>query len=151
MSLTPTTNTFATSTTAAATSAVNAGESPIAPSKLTEAAQQFEALFLQQVLKSMRKAGDVLAADALRSRELDTYRDYYDGVLAEQLASQKAVGIADMLERQLQGGVATAQTPSAAVAEPAASAIPAAASSNSLAAPVRAEWHLPSSKTHKRI
>ncbi|EIK45747.1 lytic transglycosylase, catalytic [Cellvibrio sp. BR] len=74
------------------------------PSALEAAAEQFEALFLQQVLKQMRKAGDVLAADnPMRSRELDTMRDFYDGMLADTLASKRQTGIADLLVQQLSG------------------------------------------------
>jgi soluble lytic murein transglycosylase len=74
------------------------------PSGLEAAAEQFEALFLQQVLKQMRKAGDVLAADnPMRSRELDTMRDFYDGMLADTLASKRQTGIADLLVKQLSG------------------------------------------------
>jgi len=68
------------------------------------AAEQFEALFLQQILKQMRKAGDVLAADSpMRSRELDTMRGFYDEVLADTLAGKKQTGIADLLVKQLSG------------------------------------------------
>jgi soluble lytic murein transglycosylase len=74
------------------------------PSALEAAAEQFEALFLQQVLKQMRKAGDVLAADnPMRSRELDTMRDFYDGMLADTLATKRQTGIADLLVQQLSG------------------------------------------------
>lgn len=74
------------------------------PSALEAAAEQFEALFLQQVLKQMRKAGDVLAADnPMRSRELDTMRDFYDGMLADTLATKRQTGIADLLVKQLSG------------------------------------------------
>lgn len=77
---------------------------PAPNGQLEMAAEQFEALFLQQVLKQMRKAGDVLSADSpLRSRELDTMRDFYDGVLAETLAGKKQTGIADLLVKQLSG------------------------------------------------
>lgn len=81
------------------------GISGAAPNgQLGMAAEQFEALFLQQVLKQMRKASDVLSADSpLRSRELDTMRDFYDGVLAETLAGKKQTGIAEMLVKQLSG------------------------------------------------
>jgi soluble lytic murein transglycosylase len=73
-------------------------------STLEAAAEQFEALFLQQVLKQMRKAGDVLAADSpMRSRELDTMRDFYDGMLADTLATKRQTGIADLLVKQLSG------------------------------------------------
>src|SRR5690554_2385143 len=72
--------------------------------QLQAAAEQFEALFLQQILKQMRKAGDVLSEDSLmRSRELDTMRDLYDEVLAEHLAEQRQTGIADMIVQQLGG------------------------------------------------
>ena len=72
--------------------------------ELTLAAEQFEALFLQQILKQMRKASDVLSADnPMRSRELDTMRDFYDEILAETLAGKKQTGIADLLVQQLSG------------------------------------------------
>ena len=81
------------------------GASGVAPNHQLEiAAEQFEALFLQQVLKQMRKASDVLSADSpLRSREMDTMRDFYDGVLADTLAGKKQTGIADLLVKQLSG------------------------------------------------
>lgn len=82
----------------------DAGVNSARNSSLELAAEQFEALFLQQVLKQMRKAGDVLSADnPMRSRELDTMRDFYDGVLADTLASKRQTGIADMLVQQLSG------------------------------------------------
>lgn len=73
-------------------------------SQLQVVAEQFEALFLQQVLKQMRKAGDALAAEnPMRSREMSTMHDFYDGVLADTLASKKQTGIADLLVAQLSG------------------------------------------------
>lgn len=72
--------------------------------QLQAAAEQFEAMFLQQILKQMRKASDVLSEDSLmRSRELDTMRDFHDEVLAEHLASQRQTGIASMIVQQLGG------------------------------------------------
>ncbi|WP_323815609.1 transglycosylase SLT domain-containing protein [Cellvibrio sp. NN19] len=80
-------------------------------SALDMAAEQFEAMFLQQVLKQMRKAGDALAADnPMRSRELDTMRDFYDGVLAENLSGKRQTGIADMLVKQLSGNAGEAES-----------------------------------------
>ncbi|VXC26838.1 Lytic transglycosylase catalytic subunit subunit [Pseudomonas sp. 8AS] len=76
-------------------------------SQLEVAAEQFEALFLQQILKQMRKAGDVLAEGSpMHSRELSTMRDFHDEVLAETLAGQKQAGIASLLVTQLSGGPA---------------------------------------------
>ncbi|WP_434457190.1 transglycosylase SLT domain-containing protein [Stutzerimonas urumqiensis] len=72
--------------------------------QLEVVSEQFEALFLQQILKQMRKAGDALSADnPMRSRELSTMRDFYDEVLADTLAEKRQTGIADMLVRQLSG------------------------------------------------
>lgn len=87
--------------------------------QLEVVSEQFEALFLQQILKQMRKASDVLTADnPMRSRDLDTMRDFYDELLADTLAQKKQVGIADMLVRQLSGGaeqVAAARDPMTAL------------------------------------
>lgn len=86
---------------------------PVAGQKteLELAAEQFEAMFLQQVLKQMRKAGDVLAADnPLHSRDMDTMRDFYDGELANTLATKRQTGIADMLVKQLSGNTGEAES-----------------------------------------
>ena len=73
--------------------------------QLEVASEQFEALFLQQILKQMRKAGDVLSAGSmLRSRQGDTLRDFYDEALAEHLSTSRQTGIADLLVQQLSGG-----------------------------------------------
>ena len=82
--------------------------------QLEVVAEQFEAMFLQQILKQMRKAGDVLGAgNPMRSRELDTMRDFYDEVLADTLAGKRQTGIADMLVQQLGGETGGAPAPSA--------------------------------------
>lgn len=82
--------------------------------KLEAAAEQFEALFLQQILRQMRKAGDVLSADnPMRSRDLDTMRDMYDETLADSMSSRGQTGIRDMLVRQLSGPQSAADEPNA--------------------------------------
>lgn len=69
---------------------------------LDAAAEQFEAMFLRQMLKQMRKAGDVLSADnSLRSAQTDTVRELHDDALADSLARRRQTGIADLLVRQL--------------------------------------------------
>lgn len=74
--------------------------------RLEAVSEQFEALFLQQILKQMRKAGDALTADdSMRSRELETMHDFHDAALAETLARKRQTGLADMLVRQLGGAV----------------------------------------------
>lgn len=84
--------------------------------QLQAAAEQFEAMFLQQILKQMRKAGDVLSEDSLmRSRELDTMRDFYDEVLADHLAGQRQTGIASMIVEQMGGEPRSSQAMQAPV------------------------------------
>lgn len=72
------------------------------PAALREVAGQFEALFLQQMLKSMRDAsmGDPLFGE---SNANETYQGMMDQQLAMDLASGKGIGLADMLVRQLGG------------------------------------------------
>lgn len=74
----------------------------VAPSALEAAAEEFEAMFLRQMLKQMRKAGDVLAAQSsLNSKHTDSVREMHDGALADSLARRRQTGIADLLVRQL--------------------------------------------------
>lgn len=71
------------------------------PGALRETARQFEALFVQSMLKAMRDAspGDGL----FDSRQADFYRDIYDRQLALEMVKGRGIGIADMLIRNLGG------------------------------------------------
>ena len=79
------------------------------PAALREVANQFEALFLQTMLKNMREAslGEALIGN---SDQFDMYQGMMDEQLALEMASGKGVGLADMLVRQL-GGEEAAMTP----------------------------------------
>ena len=80
--------------------------------RLEAAAEQFEAMFLQQILKQMRKAGDVLSeGSSMRSRQGDTLREMHDEALAQTLATHRQTGIADLLVKQLSRGEAAATDP----------------------------------------
>jgi len=72
------------------------------PAVLREVAGQFEALFLQSMLKSMREAslGDPIFGE---SDQMDMYQGMMDQQLSLEMASGKGVGLADMLVRQLGG------------------------------------------------
>jgi peptidoglycan hydrolase FlgJ len=92
-------------------------------------AQEFESLFVNEMFKAMRKAGDVLGDDNfMNSAESKTYRDMYDQQLAVTMSKQNGVGLASVLERQLSKSLhpgATRTNPFAQVAsgvQPAASA-----------------------------
>lgn len=64
-------------------------------------ARQFEALFLQMMLKSMRDG--VQESGLLSSDGGDMYREMYDKQLAVTLAEQGGIGMADGIVRQLSG------------------------------------------------
>ncbi len=66
-------------------------------------AEQFEAMFLQLVLKQMRSSNDVLADEnsPFSSQQYGVFRDMYDGQLAMELAKNQQGGIAEMLVKQL--------------------------------------------------
>jgi flagellar protein FlgJ len=72
-------------------------------SALREAAQQFESIFIQMMLKSMRKAEDVFADEEnpLNSKQVKFYRDMYDQQLAVDLSSSGSIGLADIIVKQL--------------------------------------------------
>ncbi|MDO6691763.1 flagellar assembly peptidoglycan hydrolase FlgJ [Aliiglaciecola sp. 3_MG-2023] len=73
---------------------------------LDEAAKQFEAIFVQMMLKSMRKAQDALAdkESPFNSQQVKFYRDMHDQQLAVDLSSRGGVGIAELIVQQLSPG-----------------------------------------------
>lgn len=62
---------------------------------LRETAQQFEALFLQMMLKSMRDS--IEKSDLMASSHSDTFESMFDREVAHSMAKRNAVGLADML------------------------------------------------------
>lgn len=64
-----------------------------------EAARQFEALFVQMMLQSMRQA-----SEAFGTGEDTTYRDMFDQQIALEMTRGKGLGLADVLVRQLAPG-----------------------------------------------
>ena len=71
---------------------------------LKKVAQQFESLFLNMMMKSMRDANAVFEKDSLfNSSESQFYRDMYDQQLSLTLAHNNGLGIAKMLYQQLGG------------------------------------------------
>lgn len=66
-------------------------------------AQEFESLFLNEMLKSMRSANEVLAKDnPLNSQASKQYQEMYDQKLSVSLSKEGGgIGLADVLVRQL--------------------------------------------------
>ena len=67
---------------------------------LEEVAAQFESIFLQQMLKSMRDA--TVKSDLFDSSQMETYQSMADQQLALQLAEQGGIGLARMMVEQMQ-------------------------------------------------
>jgi len=85
------------------------GSTPAAPAnatnerrqQLVEAAQAFEAVFLRQMIGSMRQA--TLGDDLLGSSATDQFREMQDAKLADQMAKAGGgMGIAEMLIAQFE-------------------------------------------------
>src|SRR5688572_21083728 len=82
---------------------------------LRSAAQQFEALLMQMMLKSMREAADV--GTATDSQDSKLYKSMLDQQLSIALA-KRGLGLADTMVRQLsRGGATPAGDPAADGAE----------------------------------
>ncbi|MDR8525913.1 rod-binding protein [Shewanella fidelis] len=69
--------------------------------------QQFEAQFLQTVLKQMRSASDVMADkdSPLSSQNDGMYRDWHDAELAGRLSQMQSTGLAEVMTKQLSAGL----------------------------------------------
>ena len=68
--------------------------------ELRQAAQAFEAVFIRQLIGSMRTAK--LADDMFGSQATDQFRDMADARLADTMSQRGTFGIADMLVAQFQ-------------------------------------------------
>lgn len=66
--------------------------------QLAKAAQAFEAVFVRQMIGSMRQA--TLGEDLFGSSATDQFRDMQDAKLADQMAADGGFGIARMLIQQ---------------------------------------------------
>ena len=69
------------------------------PKALKEVARQFEAIFLSNVLKSMREAK--LADGIMDNDQSKFYNEMYDQQLAVHLSGKPGVGLADLIVKQL--------------------------------------------------
>lgn len=74
---------------------------------LEAAAGQFEAMFLQMVLKNMRNATSAIADEDsfLNSQQQGFYQDMADGQLAAEMSRRGSMGIAEAMVSQLGGGL----------------------------------------------
>lgn len=83
--------------------------------ELRAAAEAFEAVFLRQVIGSMRQAR--LADDIFGSAATDQFRDLADARLADSMAENGSFGIAELLLQQF-GAAARLDAQAATSADP---------------------------------
>lgn len=82
----------------------NADDKASKEAALQTAAKQFEAIFMQMLLKSMRKAEEVLESDSpFNSESTKFYRDMHDQQLSLELSNNGSLGLSDLIVRQLGG------------------------------------------------
>lgn len=117
------TNPITPSNAAAGTSA--AAPTPASPdqAKLKKAAQAFEAVFVRQLIGSMRSASGDENEGLFDSEATKQFQDMADSKTADAMAQKGALHIADMLVKQYGARMATGVAPAAAQA-PAAGTIP---------------------------
>jgi len=80
------------------------------PEAVREAAQQFEALLVQNMLKDMRAASQ---DELFGSSQMDSYYEMFDQQVALDMARNGGFGLADVLVRQLESAArqAPVETP----------------------------------------
>jgi peptidoglycan hydrolase FlgJ len=73
------------------------------PQALKEIAKKFEAMFVQQMMKSMRDASEVFAdGDMFSSSEVKFHQDMLDQQMVLNLTSGKGIGLATSMYQQMQ-------------------------------------------------
>ncbi|HWI87270.1 MAG TPA: rod-binding protein [Sphingomonas sp.] len=88
--------------------------------KLKKTAQQFEAVFLRQLIGSMRTAS--LGDGIFDSEATKQFRDMSDAKTADTMAGRGALGIADLLVKQYGARLAPNAVPGVVPATPDAKA-----------------------------
>lgn len=73
-----------------------------ADSQAVGVAQEFESLMIEQMMKSMRSASDVLAEEGLlNSREQSFWQEWQDRQMAAEMTRSGGIGLADHLLEQM--------------------------------------------------
>ncbi len=76
------------------------GEAARDPSKaVRKTAEQFEAYFIQQMMKSMRDT--IEKSDLVEGGNMEMYQDLMDKEVSLSIAKRGGMGLADMMERQM--------------------------------------------------
>lgn len=78
----------------------NEGKRDIDKGRLKEACLQFEAIFLREILKDMRKFSEAFS-DETKMLGMQTYWDIMDSSFAEEMAKTGALGVGNFVYQQL--------------------------------------------------
>jgi Rod binding domain-containing protein len=74
---------------------------------LKESAQQFEGLFIQMMMKSMREASATMKDEENQSNGMDTFENMFDKEISVQMAKRSALGVADYMSKAVKQQMAT--------------------------------------------
>jgi Rod binding domain-containing protein len=66
---------------------------------LKETAQQFEGMFIQMMMKSMREANAPMKDEDNQSHAMETFEGMFDKEISLQMSKRGAMGVGDFLER----------------------------------------------------
>ncbi len=98
------TGTIASTGSAAVSTAAVSGADTVRPpqsAELRKAADAFEAVFLRQMIGSMRSAGQ--GDDLFGNQGTEQFRDMQDSRMADAMAKNNDFGIAELLLKQFEG------------------------------------------------
>ena len=99
-----------------AMSQLKAGSKANSPENLQRVAKQFESLFMNMMVKSMRDANEAFAeGNPLNTPQTKFYQDMYDNQMTMHLSDKQGVGLADVMMRQLSPNKSPAPVQTAAV------------------------------------
>ena len=101
------------------------GEAARDPSKaVRKTAEQFEAYFIQQMMKSMRDT--IEKSDLVEGGNMEMYQDLMDKEVSLSIAKRGGMGLADMMERQMNQAQAMSTQDALRLQNPALNTTPAA-------------------------
>ncbi len=80
---------------------------PVRQQKIEKAAQQFEAMFLRNLMKQMRETNQLFESkdDPMNSESGRMMQGMYDDALCDRLTQGHGIGLAAMIVKQLSGPV----------------------------------------------
>ncbi len=108
-------------------------------SALRESAQQFEGLFIQMMMKSMREANEPMKDEENKSHALETFEGMFDKEVSLQMAKRGSLGVADFMERAVKQQMPTPATSTDALLKSRGKGIPLNPKQEPIALPTAAQ------------